>query len=160
MPTPTYTPLANVTLGSSASAVVFSSIPATYRDLIIVANSPTATGNNPFDMEFNGDTTTTNYNVVAAYVQTDIGSFTANESYAGINWYPAHQPLTAIIQIMDYSATNKHKTSLIRGNGATPWVSMSVTRWSNTAAINSVRLDLRGGSFNTGSTFSLYGVIA
>ena len=36
MPTPTYTPLATVTLGTSAASVTFSSIPATYRDLILI----------------------------------------------------------------------------------------------------------------------------
>ena len=161
MPTPTYTALATVTLGSSASSVTFSSIPATYRDLIVVANSPTATGNNPLDMEFNGDTTNANYNIVVTYNQsTTLGSFTENSSYAGVNWYASYQPLSAIIQIMDYSATDKHKTSLIRANGASPWISMAATRWGNTAAITTVRLDLRGGSFDSGSTFALYGIEA
>ena len=36
MPTPTYTPLANVTLGAAASSVTVGSIPATYRDVICV----------------------------------------------------------------------------------------------------------------------------
>jgi hypothetical protein len=43
MPTPTYIPLATVTLGSADSSVTFSSIPATYRDLILVLNGTRST---------------------------------------------------------------------------------------------------------------------
>ena len=54
MPTPTYTPLATVTLGTAASSVTFSSIPATYRDLILVVNATTSADGIP-SLRFNGD---------------------------------------------------------------------------------------------------------
>jgi hypothetical protein len=34
----TYTPIASITLGATATSVTFSSIPSTYTDLILVMN--------------------------------------------------------------------------------------------------------------------------
>jgi len=65
MPTPTYTPLATVTLGSATSSVTFSSIPATYRDLILIFDG-TRTGNNNVQYRFNSDTGTNYSTVIAA----------------------------------------------------------------------------------------------
>ena len=65
MPTPTYTPLANVTLASTTSTVTFSSIPATYRDLLVVAQCGVvgpATEN--LQLSLNNDTTNANYAAV------------------------------------------------------------------------------------------------
>jgi hypothetical protein len=56
MPTPTYTPLATVTLGSSASSVTFSSIPGTYRDLILIFDGTGSGTTGNLRMTFNGST--------------------------------------------------------------------------------------------------------
>jgi hypothetical protein len=53
MPTPTYTPLATVTLGTTAASVTFSSIPATYRDLIFVLSGLGGSAN--ITLRYNGD---------------------------------------------------------------------------------------------------------
>jgi hypothetical protein len=54
MPTPTYTPLANVTLGATAATVTFGSIPATMRDLVVIVNGTTSS--NVFTgLRFNSD---------------------------------------------------------------------------------------------------------
>ena len=42
-PVSTYVALATTTLGATASSVTFSSIPATYRDLVLVTNAQTTT---------------------------------------------------------------------------------------------------------------------
>jgi hypothetical protein len=65
---------------------------------------------------------------------------------------------TSIIQIMDYSATDKHKTVLIRNGLASTFVNASANRWANTAAITTVSFQV--GTYGAGSTFNLYGVIA
>jgi hypothetical protein len=68
-----------------------------------------------------------------------------------------------VTTIMDYSATDKHKTSLSRGNAlgqANVSVIAYASRWANTNAITSLTVLLESGSFLTGSTLSLYGVIA
>ena len=157
-PVSTYVSLATITLASTDSEIVFSSIPATYRDLIVVITG-LPSGNFPIDVEFNGDTTNSNYFGVFAYNQgATTDSFTENTSYSGVNWYTSNGQTTVIYQIMDYSATNKHKTYLSRSGGAGNWVAMGAIRWANTAAINSILIDLRGGSFTIGTTLSLYAI--
>mgnify|MGYP007006659575 CR=1 FL=1 len=56
-----YIALATTTLGSAASSVTFSSIPASVngvalRDLVVVLTTPTAAGNANGTIFFNGDT--------------------------------------------------------------------------------------------------------
>jgi hypothetical protein len=165
MPTPTYTPLATVTLGTTAASVTFSSIPATYRDLILVitAKKASATSTN-LATRLNGDTGS-NYRQVfmtAVAGSTPADAFTATSAqldiYIGV---PQDEYNNYIVQFMDYSATDKHKTLLRRTNQATAMTEVGVHRWANTAAINTILLYLNASvSFAAGSTFSLYGVIA
>jgi hypothetical protein len=160
MPTPTYTPLANVTLGSSASSVSFSSIPATYRDLILVATAKSTPTLATFLVNFNGDSS----NIYSTVVMT--GTASAAETYtSGQLTYFVQIPTDAlnvvVAQFLDYSATDKHKTFLSRNNSKGEGVEASAGRWANTAAISSIVFTCTGGDiWAAGSTFALYGVIA
>jgi hypothetical protein len=160
MPTPTYTPLATVTLGGTASSVTFSSIPASYRDLIIVI-SGTASQIVNIAVQFNGDTGA-NFSFVNA-----TGTGAAAASLAGTAALSESGRMNStesntIFQVMDYSATDKHTTMLGRGNSSGDLTEMSATRWANTAAVTSVKVISHPSprTFSTGTTFSLYGVIA
>jgi hypothetical protein len=162
MPTPTYTPLATVTLGASASSVTFSSIPATYRDLILITSGQSLT--NAVDalvVRLNSDTGS-NYSFV---FMEGTGSGSGNSSSGTTTYIPAGITGTAqtdnLIQIMDYSATDKHTTTISRGNHAGNRTRAIAGRWANTSAVNTIRLFTEAGTnFTSGSTFSLYGVIA
>jgi hypothetical protein len=157
MPTPTYTPLATVTLGSSANSVTFSSIPATYRDLILVADV-IGTGSSTASLVLNNDTTSTNYNrvVFLGYgTTTEAGAFNSNIALA-IN---TSGRTLGIFQIQDSSATDKHKTTLYRVEDTDAETVMGAMRWSNTAAVTSVRLST-AGNFASGSKFDLYGIVS
>jgi hypothetical protein len=164
MPTPTYTPLATVTLTSSASSVTFSNIPATYRDLILVAMVSNASGGTSnTNIRLNGDTGS-NYNYVRMYgtgtTASDAASNTANSLDALLGG--TGNPGTMIVQVMDYSATNKHKTFLTRiadKSGFGDYVFAIASRWANTAAVTSLTAT-SSANFQSGNTFSLYGVIA
>jgi len=160
MPTPTYTPLATVTLGSSAASVTFSSIPATYRDLIFVFNGGVISGAHNLSVAFNSDTTSGNYSGVA---MSGTGSSASSvlilpRLLNDFGYLEANQAVF-ITQFMDYSATDKHKTYLSRSNNAANGVSAVAGRWANTAAITSIALT-SGANFATGTTFSLYGIVA
>jgi hypothetical protein len=63
---------------------------------------------------------------------------------------------------MDYSATDKHKTVISRFGSAARETQATASRWANTAALTSINFFQESGgvTFSTGSTFSLYGVIA
>lgn len=164
MPTPTWTPMANITLGSAASSVTFSNIPNTYRDLILIVEG-TATGNANINLQFNGDTNA-NYSWIA---MSGDGSAGSSFGQSGITNAPATRfgyfvtgnRSNSIIQIMDYSATDKHKVFLSRSNNVTSGTDAQAARWANTAAIYSIRLIFQSGSLSiaSGSTFSLYGVL-
>ena len=157
MPTPTYTALATVTLGSSASSVTFSSIPATYRDLILIVNGTCSTANGIL-VTHNGDTTNANYTSVnmAGNGSTATSGTATNRNMISI--YTTQSQ--GIIQFLDYSATDKHKTALSRSDTSSAETYALARRWANTAAITSIGLSTSAGTFNSGLTASLYGVIS
>ena len=158
MPTPTYTPLANITLGSTASSVTFSSISGSYRDLVLVI-SGSSSALRGVALSFNGDTAG-NYNYV--YMSGD-GSSTYSGSAA--NQTPQNIGVTGTVigiitlNVMDYSQTDKHKTWLSRSNVSNSEVEARAGRWASTSAITSL-VATSSGSFAAGSTFALYGVSA
>ncbi len=164
MPTNTYTPLATITLTGTDSEIVFSSIPATYRDLILIV-SHKVSGAGETDVRFNTDDGN-NYTTVTMRGGADSSTYSATYTANGIKPQNSVGGSTTQndffrVDIMDYSATDKHKTSLLRsGNGSTSFVQNHAVRWANTAAINTVRCIAVGTTYQVGSTFSLYGVIA
>lgn len=159
------TPLANITLGSSAATVSFTSISGSYRDLLLVssvtglAGSPVSAG---AFARFNSDSGS-NYSTVYMYGN---GSSTGSGTEATTTLFWGAFPAAGgnhLFQILDYSATDKHKSVLGRanGNGASVWAHAG--RWASTAAITSIVLtapDYGTQTFNAGSTFMLYGVSA
>jgi hypothetical protein len=158
-----YVALANITLGSSASSVTFSSIPATFRDLVVVTSTfqINASDQNSH-YRVNGDSSAI-YNLV--YMDTYGGSPSSGVSANQTNaLWEYHQnissttPFTTIVQFIDYSATNKHKTQLHRFGAASPTVGAYATRWANTAAITSIAITGTSGNYQAGSTFALYGI--
>ena len=156
MPTPTYTPLATVTLGSSASSVTFSSIPGTYRDLILVADGTSSTSDFCF-LRFNGDSS--NYTRVGMLgVGGSVVSF--SDSDASAIGFQSTGRSNNIVQIMDYAQTDKHKTYLSRNNVNAAQVQANAHRYASTSAITSLAVVAATGTISAGSTFSLYGVIA
>jgi hypothetical protein len=161
MPTATYTPLANITLGSTAASVTFGSIPATYRDLVVVF-SGFATNRGSF--RINGDTggnyawqrMSGNGSSVTA---TSTGADSAgklSESASG----SAVIPMLFNLNLMDYSQTNKHKTIISTAAQAATGTDAIVNRWQNTAAITSIQIFLVSGSWAAGTTAALYGIVA
>lgn len=164
MPTNTYTALATLTLTGTDTEVVFASIPATYRDLILIIGNMTSTAANTLYCRVNGDTGS-NYSYVYALGSgsaTDSGQSTSTASgllLGGLYGIPSATATTTVTQFLDYSATDKHKVSLSRYNSSSNETSMSAARWASTAAINSLTIRVApSGSFQTGSTFSLFGI--
>jgi hypothetical protein len=156
MPTPTYTPLATVTLGSAASSVTFSSIPATYRDLIVVFVGSGST-NADLRVRLNGDTGS-NYSFVYALGAASVISASGTQNGLTFGAVDAGQTLSKM-SIMDYSATDKHKTALTRWDSiSSSATTMYASRWANTAAVNTVLVFPTSGTLSTGATVALYGI--
>jgi hypothetical protein len=159
-----YVPLANVTLGTTALSVTFSSISQSYRDLVLVAFSATTSESN-FWIQINGDTGN-NYSAVNM-VGDGSSTYSQNLSTGTYNYFDVAGGLgdaagqTFIINFMDYSATDKHKTVLWRNGKGSAGAQAEVGRWANTSAITSILIDqYLVRVFGAGSTFALYGVSA
>jgi hypothetical protein len=109
-------------------------------------------------MRFNGDTGSNYPAVFMDGYGSSTGSFTASAGYADVAVFSTIQG-NAILNIMDYSATYKHKTILGRVN-LTDWGTRAfATRWASTSAITSLTISIAGGPvFAIGSSFALYGI--
>lgn len=163
MPTPTYTPLANITLGSPTATITFSSISQSYRDLILVANSISGSSTVRLALRFNGDSSSSYFNVAMIGDGASVLSSQNTTNYVnpGISDITTTNPSTYIANIMDYSATDKHKITLVRSGGVSLGTTVNATRWGNTAAINNIAVTNNlSVTFAAGSTFALYGVAA
>ena len=162
MATQTYIALATTTLSSTTDTVSFQSIASTYRDLVVVVAGTTSNVTNII-IRLNNDSGS-NYSFVDAYGNGSTASSASSSSTSEpeVGRFGTSQSIT-IAQIMDYSATDKHKTILGRGdaNGIVR-TKMSATRWASTAAVNRVDVISRptGRPFSVGSTFSLFGIEA
>jgi hypothetical protein len=151
------TALATITLGSAQATVTFGSIPATYRDLRLVVNAYGPGGDNSY-CRFNSDSGA-NYPQVYMYgngSSAASSSSTWSEQYLGTL---GTAMTTNTLDILDYAQTDKHKSTLVRGNDTTAYVQARAGRWANTAAITSITITC-GGTYSTGSVFSLYGILA
>ena len=155
MPTATYIALANATASGSQSTITFSSIPATYRDLVLVVEGSVPSASDIY-VQFNGSGSGYSF-VQMAGNGSSASSSAGSLSYAQISNQGSGRVM-AIAHFMDYSATDKHKTFLSRNtnNPVRAWA----CRWANTNAINQIAVTNSGGNFDSGFTMSLYGIVS
>jgi hypothetical protein len=157
MPKKTYTQINSVTLAATTSSVTFASIPQNFRDLVLVI-SGTASIATGITITHNGDTTNANYTSVVAYGNGTSATSSTATNRNMISLFT--QQSMGIIQFLDYSATDKHKTALARSDSASNETYALARRWANTAAITSLELGLTGGTFASATSFTLYGIEA
>jgi hypothetical protein len=159
-----WTPLANLTLGSSASSVTFSSIVGSYRDLVLVMNcrsnaqngvglrlSLNSTPNARFNWLYgSGASASSNYST-GTFVNVGSGVISmATDEYAIVQ-----------IDLMDYAQTNKEKTGLTRMNKAgSGGTLLQQFIFETSAATTSLVIQPAFDAFGSGSSFALYGVSA
>ena len=158
----TYEPIATTTLGSAAASYTFSSIPATYTDLVMVFDG-TMSAADDLGIRFNSDTGS-NYSTTilggngsAAFSTRVTGQTQGYLDWAGLTTAQGN----AIVQIQNYSNATTYKTYLSRFNQAARGTDACVGLWRSTAAISSITIKAIGAnSFRTASTFTLYGIKA
>jgi hypothetical protein len=150
------------------SSISFTSIPSTYKHLQIrcLARSTYATTQDNAYFILNSDSTASysfHYVYGSGTTASAGGSVTQTKnlldgepgSSIGANIFGA-----TILDILDYTNTNKYKTSRMLtgwdGNGSGN-IALQSGLWQNTAAINSITIT-NTGSFAQYSSFALYGV--
>jgi hypothetical protein len=163
----TYTAIATTTLGSAASSYTFSSIPATYTDLVLVSSPKVSSAQEAVQVQFNTDTSSgsTNYSFTQLYGDGTSAGSSRTSNYSSIylsNGTSAVNYGTGILNIQNYSNTTTYKTIIGRFAEAAYNAWSGVGLWRNTAAINSITLTVSGTSktLSSGSTFTLYGIAA
>lgn len=161
-----YESIQTITVGAGgSSAVTFSSIPSTYKHLQIRASMMCSAVNNMYLQVGNGSIDTgANYSWhqlfgnAAATFSNGAGSQTFG--YIGYN-YNTSYPNPSIIDIIDYTDTNKFKTwKALAGtetNGA-GYVQLWSGNWRSTSAINTIRITPGSGTFTQFGSFALYGI--
>ena len=156
----TYEPIATTTLGSAANTTTFSGISGSYTDLILVTNV-IGTGDLQINCRVNGDTGT-NYSTtyIGGNGTNVVSSRQSSASFMGTDLYfsVTTNGNATILQFQNYSNSTTYKTMLSRSNAADKGTNATVSLWRNTAAITSITLYTTSNNFNTGSTFTLYGV--
>jgi hypothetical protein len=160
----TYTPIYATTLSASAASVTFSNIPQNYTDLRLVVNGlQTGTSGNPY-IVLNEDSlskysiTRMSGNGTAA---TSARSSRVNFMYIGIIAEVRNTMLyMGKVDLMGYSNNLTFKPVLIRSDNASFGTDAIVGTLNNIGPITSLTIDLDAGNWNTGSTFTLYGIKA
>ena len=153
-----YIPLATVTLGGSDAEIIFSGIPAIFKDLVLILDAKNTVDAQGVRVQFNDDTGN-NYSYVVMY---GTGSSAASGAVASQGYadFGINRTTTTITkaQILDYAASDKHKTILVRSDNASELTLAYANRWASTSAITKIRVFASANSFTTGSTLNLYGV--
>ena len=161
MSTATYTLISQTTLAAGTASVSFSGFPQTFRDLVVVYNGTNSDSNAGMLIRLNADTGS-NYSAVYMHgYNTGTNSTTQQGTTVDI-FFGSTERTSGILQLMDYSATDKHKTMLLRSDigGGVGATRAEAIRWANSAAVTSIVLFRSGANVSAGSTFSLYGIAA
>lgn len=160
------------TLTSTSTSLTFSSIPATYDDLMIIGSAKsdqTSNGSvagNSWYMRFNGVSTSTyayGYWGTSASghdssLQTSTSSIqipgcaTSQSSNTGWGHFYIHIP--------GYKQTTGNKSLLVQSGfaSASQGAFISAANWNSTAAISSILIGTVYGSYVSGTSMTLYGI--
>jgi hypothetical protein len=157
-----YIPIASRTItNTSTQLVVFSSIPATFRDLVLTVGGGAQTGTD-LVIRFNSDfSSNNNFVQMSGDGSTAASRTVSNDMTMRLTRYAYLTTVVGsyIVNIMDYSATDKHKALLARSNGQFG-TDATAGRWANTAAINTIFINPENDNWTQGTVISLYGVAA
>jgi hypothetical protein len=170
----TFEAIATVTVGSGgATTIDFTSIPATYTDLLLKIsardNFAAVFTDGGFLLTFNnsgsGYSSRLIYGVGSPFVA---GSATSGSTDSARYIYATGASATAStfanaeIYIPNYASSNNKSVSadsVGENNGINSVLSLAANLWADSAAITSIKLDLDGGNlFVQYSTATLYGI--
>ena len=165
----TYEPIATTTGSGNPSSITFSSIPSTYTDLVIVMQvRSTGSSYSQTRIRYNGDSGSNysgtiilgNGSSASTYRETNATEMVV--SYDALSTSTSNYFSPTIVNVMNYANTTTYKTLLARSSNATSSgnVMADVFLWRNTAAITSITISTATHTFDTGCTFTLYGIKA
>jgi hypothetical protein len=162
----TYQKIATTTANGSSTNVTFSSISSSYTDLVLIVANVTAQIDN-VGIRLNSDTGN-NYSrtIITGNGSTASSSRGTNDSYLYTMYKDTAggDPVMSIMQFQNYSNSTTYKTVLIRqetNSSGTKAAQAIVGVWRATpAAITNISITSLNANFNSGSTFTIYGIKA
>lgn len=165
-----YVALQTYTVDSGgATSITFSSIPQNYKHLqlrIIGRCAFASTGATSAKIEYNSDTTATNYYYHALNGNgSTAAAFAANSpAYTFVSLDNSNTASTfsgGVVDILDYTNTNKYKTTRAlsgwdaNGSGV---IYLTSQLWKSTSAITSMTVTAGDGNWTQYTSFALFGI--
>ena len=167
----TYTLISSQVLASSASSVTFSSIPATYTDLVVRASArDSQTGSVIYQsirVEFNADASS----IYSVTILSGNGSATASSRFSALSYTIDNAGTNSDATANTFSNTEMYfpnylsttskpysEFGVAENNATFAGIATTADLYRNTSAIASLKLSSNGGSFLTNSSFYLYGI--
>lgn len=168
---PTYEPIATTTFGSNTANYTFSSIPNTYKDLVLVGRCEMTGAGSTVYCQLNGDTSSNYYQMVierqwtvSAIQYIASGPNTGFGLYGWSNGYPGNNYSFMFETHFNNYAGSTKKTILTEsaaGSAPPTYVAQGLyaSMWNSTAAISSIKIYNNAADlFQTGTMFTLWGL--
>jgi hypothetical protein len=163
--TSTYEKIATATASGSSTNVTFSSISGSYTDLVLIIANITAQIDN-VGITLNSDTGS-NYSrtVLQGNGSTASSARGSNQTYLYTMYKDTAggDPAMSISQFQNYSNSTTYKTILTKqetNSSGTKAVQAMASLWRSTSAITNISINSGNANFNTGATFTIYGIKA
>jgi hypothetical protein len=163
--TSTYEKIATATASGSSTNVTFSSISGSYTDLVLIIANITAQIDN-VGITLNSDTGS-NYSrtVLQGNGSTASSARGSNQTYLYTMYKDTAggDPAMSISQFQNYSNSTTYKTILTRqetNSSGTKAVQAMASLWRSTSAITNMSINSGNANFNSGATFTIYGIKA
>jgi hypothetical protein len=153
-----------ITLSSAQSSITFSSIPATFTDLYLLVSARSSTTSDFYRIRPNGSTS----NHTGRFLSGD-GSSVSSGTSAPIFGRQSRSNMTANTfgsdswYLPNYTAASAKSISVdvANENNATEnALGINAGLWNDTSAITSIEFHPGAGDFVSGSSFTLYGILA
>ena len=157
MPTPTYEPVADVTLGSGISEVTISNLSG-FRHYVVEFVGA-LTGAESIRVTFNGNTS--NYGYRFAYTNQAGVALTLganSQSYSSILNTNTTR-FSFVGHLVNASATNTHKAMVGTMSRSDQSIANFGLQWADNSAITSIKFYLATNDFSNGSRFAMYGLV-
>jgi hypothetical protein len=161
----TYTPIATANGTGSSATISFTSIPGTYTD-IFLAGTFSGTNTGGFGIVLNSNTSSVySFTHLRGDGSTASSDRASNQSAWNVNYTGSYGTSgvtnTFFASFNNYSNTTTNKTMLSRYNVPNLETMAYVGLYRSTSAITQIDVKINGGAFfTTGTTFSLYGILA
>jgi hypothetical protein len=170
-----FEPISTSTLTANATEINFTSIPSTYKDLMLIGVSrATSDATNNIQIQFNTDTSAVNalYNYTLSRMQSGSGSVlnSLNQNQVEPNGGICVNSITGFyggcfMFIHQYANTAQSKGGYIRTSGikataGSPDDNTTIAgrfKYNSTSAISSIRIKIDSSGFASGTSWTLYG---